>query len=58
MLTTHNHPSFQTPIDNQIDGKTVNTDELITDLMASDRTFLQIAQTHKLSLAQARSACP
>ncbi len=52
MLTTTSHPSFQTPIDNQIDGKTVNTDELIIDLLAADRPLLQIAQAHKLTLSQ------
>ncbi len=52
MLTTHNHPSFQTPIDNQIDGITVNADELIIDLLAADRPLLQIAMTHKLTLSQ------
>ncbi len=52
MLTTTSHPSFQTPIDNQIDGITVNADQLIIDLLAADRPLLQIAQTHKLTLSQ------
>jgi hypothetical protein len=52
MLTTTLHPPFQTTIDNQIDGKTVDPDRLLGDLLQSGQQLLQVAKDHGLSLRQ------
>src|ERR1043165_2247652 len=52
MLTTSLHPAFQTPIENEIDGKTVNTNNLLSDLLQSPGALTDIAREHKLTLQQ------
>lgn len=52
MLTTTLHPAFTTPIDTQVDGKTVNPNTLLKDLAQSGRLLIEIATDHGLTLQQ------
>ena len=52
MLTTTLHPAFQTPIESEIDGKAVNTNALLSDLLQSPGALTDIAREHKLILQQ------
>lgn len=52
MINSTLHPALKTPIDNNVDGKEVNANRLLADLLQCNHSLVEIALEHKLTVIQ------